>query len=174
MAIKESKQASTDTLLPRASRNRFQSGLRKHLRTNVCLALATLVWNGGVLCLMCCASEPSVCCSSGFAEGSKKAIALVNPPMQPAKHSCCERRHESQDAPSESLLKPKDTRQCCLLGPQTSPAALLQLSDHRIIASNQAQRRVGIETTSQTPGFIWHGSLTNRGSTYLLCCVLLI
>ena len=127
---------------------------------------------------MCCAIEPSGwCCSLNFA-GASEAIASVRPATQLTRptHSCCERRHESQGSVlTERLSNPKDKNQCCLLESHTSgPAALLPSFDHRTIAPNQTLQRIGIKTRPQPPGFIWRATVTNRGSTYLLCCVFLI
>ena len=177
MASKENKHTSNTLLRPRAKRNRFQSALRSHLRTDACLALAALVWSGSLLCLPCCASEPSDC-HGMVGAGGLVAITSVKPTHQVAcgGQRFGQRQRDSQNsAISDRSSKSKDKQQCCLDDSQiSSQRALAQSFDYRIIASNQTPQHVEVESSPQSPEFIWRASVTNRGSTYLLCCLLRI
>ena len=157
------------------SRNRFQSGLLGRLTTSACFALAVVILNGSLLCLICCASEsPGARCRM---ESANRAAPTASAPaekrLSDAGHNCC-RPQRKNDNGSDELSKSQDVHQCCSRDLQTLNPALLQLLDHQTIASTPPSQTVGINASSQPPGFTWRSPVTNRGSTYLLCCELLI
>jgi hypothetical protein len=157
------------------SRNRFQSGLLGQLTTSTCFVVAVVILNGSLLCLICCASEsPGTCCRM---ESANRAAPTASAPTEKrqsdAGHNCCRPQHKNNNGDDE-LSKSQDPHQCCSRDPQTLNPALLQSLDHQTIASTPASQTVGINASSQPPGCTWRSPVTNRGSTYLLCCVLLI
>src|SRR4030095_3810087 len=156
MESRESKQKPT--LLTESNRRRSQSVLCGPLKRNACVALAVLVCSGSLSCLTLCASEPSHCCSLGFT-GAPEVIPSVKPVNQSAYngHSCCRQRNESEYAGlREHVSKTKDKNQCCLLDSQTTtPPALLQSIDHRVIPARTAPEQAIFETRLHPPGFTW-------------------
>ena len=175
MLSKESKQASEIALIPRASTSRLRSVFRSRLRTNFVIAFAGLALIGGLFCLACSASPQShLCCTSRRARLSEAA-----PSVRPAKqtaftgHGCCKQPLESSSGVCQKLAN--DKKQCCEQRSSTAvPPGLLQSFDPGTCASAQPSQSVAIQTGAQPAGFARHAPLTNRGSTYLLCCTLLI
>jgi len=163
-------------LIPRASTSRLRSVFRSRLRTNSVIALAGLALIGGLFCLTCSASPQShLCCTSRRARLSE-AVPSVRPAKQPAfaGHGCCTQQLESSSgAPCQKLSN--DNKQCCGQRSSTAvPPALLQSFDSGTSPSAQPSQPVAIQTGAQPTGFTRRAPLTNRGSTYLLCCTLLI
>lgn|GEM_PF-2816272 len=169
--------ASTVGLAPRTTMNRFLT-VRGRLRANACLALASLMLSGGSLCVACAVSEQSHwCCSSRFAHLSE-AIPSVGESNQlsSGEHRCRQQQHGGKSGSGdERPSSPIDKKQCCWRESQTVvPATLLQSIAPRTTWSNHVPQADAIQASAQPTGFNRRVSVTNRGSTYLLFCVLLI
>lgn len=176
MVSGESKQASEIVRVSRASMSRLRSVLCSCLRTKSSIALAGLALIGGLLCLTCFASPQShLCCTSRRAR-LFEAVPSVRPAKQTALagHGCCKQSLESSDGSLCQKLS-NDNKQCCGQRPGTpAPPALLQSFDPGTSPSVQPSQPVAIQTGAQPTGFTSRAPVTNRGSTYLLCCMLLI
>lgn len=177
MVRKEPNQTSNMLLPPRGKTKRFETALRSRLRANACVALSALLWSGSLFCLVCCASKASGCCSRDGIVGPV-AIDSARPVNEPAyaRHGCCKQRREGQnDARNKRSSNSKDKQRCCWHEPQTSSQSpLTQSFDDGGIASTQTSQPAETRSSAQWPEFIWRASVTNRGSTYLRCRVLLI
>lgn len=174
--LSKEKRASEIALIPRASVSRLRSVLCSRLRTNSTISLAGLALIGGWLCLTCSASPQShLCCTSRHAR-LFEAVPSVRLAKQTAfaAHGCCKQSLESSDgSPCQKLSN--DNMQCCGQRSSTAvPPALLQSLDPGISPSVQPSQPVAIQTGAQPTGFTSRAPVTNRGSTYLLCCMLLI
>lgn len=174
MLSKESKQASP--LIPRAGMSRLRSSFRSRLITNSIIALAGLALIGGVFYLTCSASPQShLCCTSRHARLPEPVLS-VRPPKQTAfaGHGCCTQSLErAGGSPCQKFSN--DNKQCC--GQRSSnavPPALLRSFDPGTSPSVQPSQPVAIQTGAQPTGFTRRAPVTNRGSTYLRCCMLLI
>jgi hypothetical protein len=141
---------------------------RSLMKRNVCLCIVALLLSSGFSCLICCGTAPwHSCCRSR--RNSSLAIDLLITPKR--EHLCCSIKGDPSGA---TLSNYADKTHCCLNDLNTTgSAALSQLPVHRAIASSitLTPARFGHE---QSLRLARDRPVMNRGSTHLLCCVLLI
>ena len=155
MAIRRSNQlASVVTRVRIAS----QTGLKK----GACSGVIAMILSSGLACICCATATSDICCRSVQADGSNIIASVIS--AKGEDHRCHD--HKQQRIEGE--------KRCCIRGPQpNSQATLSQLVDLRAAAScsDSMPTSFGVGQPSE---FTRRAPVMNRGSTYLLCCVLRI
>jgi len=144
--------------------SRLQLISRRVSKLNAYIAVAALVFGGGLFDLAGCANGSDLCC--------RMRVSRNTPAI--ASHSCCERIEKQNGSAGARSAHARDFEPCCALDPITSQVDLPQSVSARTIASDQNSQTGGPNKCSNDEARIRRSSITNRGSTYLLCCVLLI
>jgi hypothetical protein len=137
---------------------------RRISKLNAYIAVAALIFGCGLFDLADCANGSDRCC--------RMRVSRNTPVI--TSHSCCERVEKQNGLACPRSAHARDFEPCCTLDPITSQFDLPQSISARTIASNQSSQTGGPNKCSNDEALIRRSSITNRGSTYLLCCVLLI
>ena len=129
-----------------------------------------VLWGGGFACLWCCASDlPKGCCD----KHSASVVHITKLPCASNRRSC-EPPESNQHAAMKAASQPAATH-CCLIGAHTNgPAALRHAFNQQLLAPAPNQPSASFTYTPAASPPICNALPTNKGSTYLRCCVLLI
>jgi hypothetical protein len=151
-----------------------------YLQKTSSLALILLLCVGWVVCAIRCAAETAPgCCGSRFETGPLGAA-----PIPPESRAVC-KSHASQVNTTETQLtitphtqnlsKPSDGSRCHLCEAQPDGRAVLpRLINNWPLDTNTGCRSALYEIAKPRNEISCLAPVMNRGSTYLLCCVLLI
>jgi hypothetical protein len=158
-----------------ANRYRTHSSPDSSVKNSACLVVvALMLWGSGFSCFICCANAlAAVFCASHKA--ISKQLASNGPAASQescSELSCCDKPQGNQT--DEAFSKPSAVKPCCLQNIQAVPVTLPQRVDDRAVAAIIIQQPIAFELNLQRPPLTFHAPVSNRGSTYLLCCALLI
>ena len=155
-----------------------RAGKNIPLKTSSCFLTILVLCSGWFVCPICCATESLTGrCSSGVETRSRPIASTIPTKSVEAGegHSCLKQNHQTQPSPSsESLSKPAARPPCCSCDAQTNSRAVLSRLGNRSIATNVIWQTAICEGVKQRFQCARFAPVMNRGSTYLLFCVLLI
>jgi hypothetical protein len=135
-----------------------QTGLKK----GACFAVIAMILSSGLACICCATAASDICCSSIQADGSNITASVFSA------------KGDDHGYRGREQQRVESRKSCCLRGPQpNSQATLSQLLDLRAAAScsDLMPASFGVGQPSE---FTPRAPVMNRGSIYLLCCVLRI
>ena len=165
-----STQAGCDVQKRLVSRVR-QISDKRLVKKPASIAIAIMLWSTGVGCLICCASASiDQCCRIRRVDGTQSTASGNS--LNTEEHSCCSNKGGRTAA---ELSTSKDKAHCCSDEARPNgPSTLAQLVDHRKIASGMTSQPIRISNVRRLSGCATRARVRDRGSTHLLCCVLLI
>ena len=137
-------------------------------RMSAAAVIMLALWSSGVGCLWCCASDlPAMMNQPGTAMAPHRSQSCA------ARRRCCESTESNQRAAIRETSSTAD--HCCPIGAHRSGPATLPLSSQRqALAVTGIAVTMPIAFTRAAPLLIADTPPTNKGSTYLRCCVFLI
>jgi hypothetical protein len=150
------------------------AGENRSLKKGSSLAIILVLYGGWFVSPTCCARESSrVCCSSHWATVSRAPAASL---VALEGRGCSTQAHQGQTSvPGENLSKTAERPPCCSGEAQTtSRAVLTRFVTNPPIAANITGQAALSETGERRCPLNQFAPVMNRGSTYLLCCVLRI
>lgn len=165
-----STQAGCDVLKRLVSRVR-QISDKRLVKMPAIIAIAIMLWSTGVGCLICCArASIDQCCRTRRVDGTESTASGNS--LNIDQRSCCNNKGAQTAA---ELSTSKDKAHCCSGEARANgPSTLAQLVDHRTIASSMTSQPIRISNVRRLSGCATRAPVRDRGSTHLLCCVLLI